>query len=235
MCKEQFLTLRKIFKCLIILWSFLPIFNELSISNAYAEVPSEPSYVYVEGTQLMMRKRLVDGSLGKLKSFPIKVMAMWMKINEPEIDPVSLKQEIDFFKSINVNTVQVFNDVGSDLTTFEAILNEFYENNIMVAVTIILEKKYIEEKRYIDIVELYKNHPAVLLWSIGNEWDSDYNLYGYNSISDLVEAMKLITNVIKMIDSNHPISSCLVSRATDTEPADVMEWIVNDICLAEYN
>jgi len=67
------------------------------------------------------------------------------------------------------------------------------------------------EKRYVKLVNAYKNHPAILMWSLGNEW----NLNGYYGFTDMTEAA-LATNEaaakIKSIDPHHPVSSCLGDR-----------------------
>lgn len=54
-----------------------------------------------------------------------------------------------------------------------------------------------------EIVEKYKDHPAVLMWAVGNELDhipgdKDYNLKVWDAIND-------IAGMIKKIDPNHPV------------------------------
>jgi len=60
-----------------------------------------------------------------------------------------------------------------------------------------------QSDRAIKIVEEYKDHPAVLMWAIGNELDHipgdlDYNLKVWDAVND-------IAGMIKKIDPNHPV------------------------------
>jgi len=78
-----------------------------------------------------------------------------------------------------------------------------------------------EEKRYEQVVNLFKDHPAILMWSIGNEWNIN-NFYGYNSLSQAAYAVNQAALDIKTIDPFHPVSSCLGDIFTEPncDPAD---------------
>lgn len=72
---------------------------------------------------------------------------------------------------------------------------------------------------YQGIVTLYKDHPAILMWSLGNEW----NLNKYDSYSAVTEAAEVTNRAaqdIKAIDPNHPVSSCLGDRFSDLDDSD---------------
>ena len=67
------------------------------------------------------------------------------------------------------------------------------------------------EAKYKKIVRLYKDHPAVLAWSLGNEWNlaSAKKFHGYETIADAAQAVNRAALGIKSIDTNHPVTSCL--------------------------
>jgi len=53
-------------------------------------------------------------------------------------------------------------------------------------------------ERFTEIVETYKDHPAILVWGIGNEMDLFYSDFKvWNAIED-------IAKMIKRVDPNHP-------------------------------
>jgi len=99
----------------------------------------------------------------------------------------------------------------------------FTEADISGPQTIYLDDIYYvsEEKRYEQVVNSFKDHPAILMWSIGNEWNLN-NFYGYGSFDDAAAAVNQAALDIKAIDSNHPVSSCLGDVFTEPscDPAD---------------
>mmetsp|Transcript_26364 Transcript_26364/g.49529 ORF Transcript_26364/g.49529 Transcript_26364/m.49529 type:complete len:698 (-) Transcript_26364:151-2244(-) len=57
-----------------------------------------------------------------------------------------------------------------------------------------------------DPVRATKDHPAILMWSIGNEWN--YNgLYVGLSFGDCIAKLRDVTDAIRAVDRDHPISS----------------------------
>jgi len=131
------------------------------------------------------------------------------------------KEDISLMHKMNITTVRVYNDFGDDPKAFNAILDELFENNIMVIVTLNLSKDEIvpnaqthkldirHDAALLKVVDNYKHHPAILMWSIGNEWN--FNKY-YGNVSDLKSAIQLtqkIAQIVKRKDSFHPVSSCL--------------------------
>lgn len=60
-----------------------------------------------------------------------------------------------------------------------------------------------QKEKILEIVKKYKNHPAILMWALGNEMDyipdnPDYNLRLWDAVNDL--ALE-----IKDMDPNHPV------------------------------
>jgi len=53
-------------------------------------------------------------------------------------------------------------------------------------------------ERFTEIVEMYKDHPAILVWGIGNEMDLFYSDFKvWNAVED-------IARMVKRVDPNHP-------------------------------
>jgi hypothetical protein len=106
---------------------------------------------------------------------------------------------------------------GNSLRTSAIHLDEAYERGLTALVNIPMKAErdgfdYNDESAVKEqfekakaIVEEYKDHPALLMWAIGNELDHipgdlDYNLKMWDAVND-------IAGMIKEIDPNHPIMS----------------------------
>ena len=136
------------------------------------------------------------------------------------------REDIPLMKEMNVNTVRVYTDFGLDFETYREILDDFYRNGIMVIMTVASSKEDIETERYLKIVESYKNHPAILFWLIGNEWNLSNLFWGYESVSESAAAVELVAGKIKEIDSQHPVSSCLGDKFFDDDQNNTIASIV---------
>lgn len=135
--------------------------------------------------------------------------------------------DIPLMKEMNVNAVRVYTDFGDKPGPYLLILNEFYRNGIMVIMTVASSKDDLESERYLKVVRNCKDHPAILMWSLGNEWNLEYNkYYGYEKVTDAAAATNEAAKKIKKIDKNHPVSSCLGDRFFDEEPENTIPNIL---------
>ncbi len=135
--------------------------------------------------------------------------------------------DIDMMRRMNINTVRVYTDFGDNPAVYKKILDEFYRNDIMVIMTIASSRHDIDKARYKKVLSLCMNHPSVLMWSLGNEWNLEYNKYwGYDTVRDAADATDHAASEIKNIDCAHPVSSCLGDRFYDDEVTNTIAWIV---------
>lgn len=198
---------------------------------------AQPSVVSVSGTRLMVAKRQSDGSLSPSVPYTIKGVAWAPSTRAPAagLDVFNGNQEVSYgffinrsdllaywnrqefisryqadiplIKQMNANTVRVFYDFDTDPNTIKIILDLFYDNGIMVIMVAAGGKWDIDDNRYSQIVSLYKDHPAILMWSLGNEWN--FNNFGYSSMEEAIAAINPVIAAIKAADPNHPVSSSL--------------------------
>ena len=81
-----------------------------------------------------------------------------------------------------------------------------------------------QHTRMKEIVTTYKDHPALLMWAIGNELDhipgdKDYNLNMWNAVND-------IASMIHHVDGNHP-AMAVVGRGKNEKMKDIVERCVD--------
>lgn len=121
-----------------------------------------------------------------------------------ERDFSNIDLDLDLMKQAGVNTIRVYMPIAEVL-----VLDKIAAAGIKV----ITSFGYNQEGRYdivtgsyLDYVNTYKNHKAILLWELGNEYnyhpewfDGDINNW-YNSLQDAADA-------IHQNDPNHPVAS----------------------------
>ena len=128
------------------------------------------------------------------------------------------KGDITLIKEMNTTAVRISANLGSNLDKYEdyenkikEVLDEFYAKDIMVILTVALDEEDISHQKYKKIVNSYKDHPAILMWVIGDEW----NFNKFNSSSwDLEKSIKVVNTIageIQAIDTHHPVCSVLAS------------------------
>ncbi len=145
--------------------------------------------------------------------------------------PISLTNTWQDY-SINLTGKDLSNIRGGFCITFSAAdgAGTVYLDNIYYAYDPTLGGSR-RVTRYEKIVTLYKDHPAILMWSLGNEWNLDNNnkYLGYPSAREAAIAVNEAAQSIKQIDSNHPVTSCLGDRFDDSVPENTIRGIV-DAC-----
>lgn len=136
-------------------------------------------------------------------------------------------EDIPLIRKMNVNTVRVYNDFGLDPGVYRRILDEFIKNDIMVIMTVASSRSEITGRRYLEVVSQYKDHPAILMWSLGNEWNMDYNKYwGYTSVEEAARATNEMAREVKKIDAGHPVCSVLGDRFADPDPSNTIASVL---------
>ena len=121
--------------------------------------------------------------------------------------------DLPLLASMGANTVRVYTDLSNDPATALQILDHCYEQGLMVILTVAGSKTDLQAGLHIQRVTQYKDHPAILMWSLGNEWNFN-SYYGYASIQQAIDVTQMAAQQIKALDSHHPVSSVLGDRFT---------------------
>jgi len=211
--------------------------------GAIPSIPLAPSIVTTDDYRLIVQKRNPDGSLEPAAAYIMKGVC-WSAASKgiagPEGNETEMRNQFGLWSDtdipliwkMNANTIRTFMDFGRTSDGYEKewneILDECYLNNIMVVISV--DRSIADMTRIAEIVPLYKDHPAVLMWVIGNEWPIN-NFYGaYPDINDGAAAVENAAQLIKSLDTNHPVVS---SIGDITHPSfTVIKDIVNNVCPA---
>jgi hypothetical protein len=145
-----------------------------------AEAFPGPSLVSVSGRRLVVQKRLPDGNLATPEIYVIRGVNWSPASSGTTGDDAARRSEMvsseasdaALLQSLHVNTVRVYLDPGLDAAGL-SVLDALWARGIMVVLTV--DNARNDLTRVQQVVSLYKDHPAVLLWSLGNEWN--INLY----------------------------------------------------------
>ncbi|MEK7786363.1 MAG: glycoside hydrolase family 2 TIM barrel-domain containing protein, partial [Chloroflexota bacterium] len=110
------------------------------------------------------------------------------------------------------------------------ILDELYRNNIMVIMTV--DNAVNDTGRISWVVSSYQNHPAILMWSLGNEWNIN-RYYGVaSSVLDAAQRTQNAAALIKSLDTVHPVVSSygeINFGGPETQLAATQNY-VNNVC-----
>lgn len=176
-------------------------------------VPSQGSVVSVSGYQLLVRRRLPNGQLDSPMPYIIKGAA-WSPASIGTLgDELSRQAEyakwyrtdIPMLAEMSANTVYVFLDFGTDSQAMQ-VLDALYRAGMMAIVTVDWNGTY-NLSRLTTVVNAYKNHPAVLMWAIGNEWNINLYHQHFASLQDAAVATENAAQAIKALDTTHPVAS----------------------------
>lgn len=218
--------------------------------NCTATFNPGPSKVFVSGTQLVVQKRNVDGSLAPPVPFVLRG-AVWSpasaNTNTTPRDPNNAtvrrsefakwaNTDVPLIASMNANTVRLPIDPGSDLDTSAIAqggwdtLNLLYKNNIMVIMTV--DDAIGDTTRITHAVNYYKNHPAVLMFSLGSEWNVNFYFGKASSVMNAAALTEQAAQTIKSLDTNHPVATSYADIDIDSDGlrlSDTGSYVTN-IC-----
>jgi hypothetical protein len=173
-----------------------------------------PSLVSVSGRRLVVQKRQPDGNLAAPETYVIRGVNWSPAHSGMTGDDATRRAEMvssaasdaALLQSLNINTVRVYLDPGLDAAGL-SVLDALWARGIMVVLTV--DNATNDLARVQQVVGHYKDHPAVLLWSLGNEWN--INLYygkpACNSPLAAAQCTETAAQLVKSLDTNHPVST----------------------------
>jgi len=223
-----------------------------SFTTAAAEqVPAQPSVITINGRQLLLQRRNPDGTLAPAVAYTIRGVT-WSPASRntntsiADIQNVQKRRpefgkwyqtDIPLLKAMNVNTVRLFMDpglpgdvdpaTGNPLVDGRLILDECYRNGIMVIMTVDNGNNTVERIQL--VVDYYKTHPAVLMWSLGSEWNINrfWKTSQFPTVDSAAQAVESAAQSVKQRDTGHPVVS---SYGTIVNKPNSWEQYVTQTC-----
>jgi hypothetical protein len=182
-----------------------------------------PSLVSVSGRQLLLRRRLPDGRLAPPEPFVMRGVT-WSPASRTTAttpsDPQNANRrrpefgvwysvDVPLMRAMHVNTVRLFMDPGFDPTLGPIgleVLDELYRSGIMVVMTV--DDGINDLARVQGAVTYYREHPAILMWSLGSEWNINRYFRGAGwSPLFAAQRTEIAAQLVKSLDQNHPVAS----------------------------
>lgn len=164
-----------------------------------------------------------DMPYGRSKGY--EVWDYWMKKEYGR----HYKTDIRLIKDMGVTTVRIRN-FGTDKNAYKRILDELHDNGIKVIMTLDVAKREIGDlKRLRNIINLCKDHPAMLMWSMEPAWNIQANqYYEYGSPENTIKAINAAAKAIKSIDPNHPVDVSIAEMIFgDDGPGSGKDFVQN--------
>jgi hypothetical protein len=177
-----------------------------------------PSIVKMQGTQLIVKKRNKFGMLAPAEAFKLRGVAyspadIGDNLNSVQAARTELLNSLyvtDFpmIRAMNANTIRTFVDMGTGASA-KTFLDQAYANNLWVLITLTPDSLHQPgDPSNTSIVTAYRDHPALLGWIIGNEWNLNF-FYTPNSIATLIPLVQQTALLVKSLDPNHVVTSSL--------------------------
>jgi len=109
-------------------------------------------------------------------------------------------------EAMYANTVRVYIDPGFDQAG-RAVLDELYRRDIMVIMTV--DDANNDMQRVASVVNFYKDHPAILMWMLGSEWNLNryFRPADFPTVLSAAQATQSAAALVKGLDTNHPVAT----------------------------
>ena len=168
-------------------------------------------------------KMIVDG-----KPFYMKGICYHpVKIGKTKRSFESLTEDLILIKEAGINTLRVYEPID-DID----VLDELQAAGVKVVISFGYNQKGrfdIVSGTFIDYVKKYKNHEAILMWELGNEYNYNPQWFG-GDINNWYKAMELVSRMIQIEDPNRLVSSAhgdLPSKDAISIASSVQVWGMN--------
>jgi len=106
-------------------------------------------------------------------------------------------------KNAGMNAVRTYDPI-SDLT----VLDKLWERGIFVVMNVYIWGEFEPGQDVVDRVNAVKDHPSILFWEVGNEWNYN-NLYQNEKLTlkQARDRVKRAVDIIKQTDDKHPVAT----------------------------
>jgi len=127
-----------------------------------------------------------------------------VKIGKTKRSFETLNEDLILMKEAGINTIRVYEPID-DI----AVLDKLSKEGIKVVISFGYNQKGrfdIVSGTFIDYVRKYKNHEAILMWELGNEYNYNSQWFG-GDINNWYKAMEIVSQMIQIEDPYRLVSS----------------------------
>ena len=138
------------------------------------------------------------------------------------VDFSQIDKDIQLMKDACINTIRIYRTILG-----KAELDKFAAADIKVIVGFTLQET--QNGTYANYINTYKNHPAILMWVHGNEFNYHPDWFG-NNINTWYSQLNTAAGNTKNLDQNHPVATVhgeLPSKAIIDACPNVQIWGLN--------
>jgi exo-beta-1,3-glucanase (GH17 family) len=138
-----------------------------------------------------------------------------------------LTEDLALMKEMGVNSIRVYVPI-----TERAVLDEIHAAGIKVIINIGYDQGGVYDIKsgsFIDYVDAYKDHPAILLWELGNEFNFHPQWFG-GDIQNWYDALNAAALLTKEHDPSRPVATAhgeLPDKQALTSCPDIDVWGMN--------
>jgi exo-beta-1,3-glucanase (GH17 family) len=156
---------------------------------------------------------LVDGDPFEIKGICYHPVPKGSRVR----DFSQLTEDLALMKEAGINTIRVYEPIAE-----RTVLDEIGAAGLKVIISFGYnqEGKYdILSGTYLDYVNEFKDHPAILLWELGNEYNFHPEWFG-GDITVWYTALNAAAKAIQKVDTNHLVSTAH-GEIPDSETLDL--------------
>ena len=116
----------------------------------------------------------------------------------------NLEADLKLMKEAHINTIRVYQPIHD-----KTVLDKIHKANMKIIIGFGYNQNGnydILSGSYLQYIEKFKNHPAILMWELGNEYNYHPEWFD-GEIKNWYAAMNNAANEIKKIDQTHPITT----------------------------
>jgi hypothetical protein len=150
-----------------------------------------------------------------------------VKIGKTKRSFDNLDDDIILMKEAGINTIRVYEPID-DINVLDKLANA----GIKVVISFGYNQKGkfdIVSGTFINYVRKYKNHEAILMWELGNEYNYNPQWFG-GDIKNWYKAMELVSQIIQIEDPDRLVSSAhgdLPSKDALNIASSIQVWGMN--------
>ncbi|WP_298492663.1 glycoside hydrolase family 2 TIM barrel-domain containing protein [uncultured Algibacter sp.] len=119
-------------------------------------------------------------------------------------DFTTIAQDLALMQEAGINTIRVYAPID-DIT----VLDKIHEAGIKIIIGFGFDQNGVYDIKSgtcIDYVNKYKNHPSILMWELGNEYNYHPEWFE-GDIKNWYSSMNSTANLIHQIDNAHPVTT----------------------------